>query len=289
MLPSTHKKGTDDVEQQSPSDTIEDADLCGGGSSDSQSLEDTLSLTCDEDNSLASSGSDNGNSITIDDNMIDVDLSIYRSPDLLRKRLMPLAPSPILDSSFHSYHDHATFDRHLLTYTTLWRKRSAIRLLCFSLTILSYVVYSATFQALPRSTYQPFIRGLAASTRGTRKLSPEAQEWDRFVKRKAPKILQKLSNKSTNIQYTIKLKGHRLDLVLQSLDYHAQCPSVKSVQVEWNHPTKPNIVPKSVLKHKSGKVTNTATPRTSAVFLLDEDVLLTCEEIERGKFATSST
>ena len=53
----------------------------------------------------------------------------------------------------------------------------------------------------------------------------ETQEWKSFFNRKAPKILQKLPTKSSSKQYTIRIRGNRVDLIKQSLDFHSNCPS----------------------------------------------------------------
>lgn len=262
---------SDDMVMDSPSNTFHDRISNDNGdfygSSDEKSLEDTLSLTCD-DESLTSRSEDN----TLEESSV-VELSMYQSPALLRKRL-PLALSPILGNDYGG--ESPMSYRNKLKSQTLWKKRSTVRILCFSVSILAYL-FSTTLN------YPSMI----TSIRGAR-LSKQSQEWNRFLRRKAPKIMKKMPSKSSNPQYTIRIKGRRLDLVLQSLDYHAQCPSVKNVQVEWTDPALKQL-PKSVLKHKSGKVQAYGKSKTPAVFLLDEDILLKCDEIERGTTVNASS
>lgn len=262
---------SDDVEVESPSTSggfhgHANVDFYeSNSSSDEKSLEDTLSLTCDEE-SLASR--------SMEESSDDAEFSMFRSPAspaILRKRLLPMAPSPISGDDQDGDDNQVSY-RNRLRSKTLWKGRSAVRLLCFSASILAYM--SSTTLTYPSLLASIRVRGVP--------LSQEAQTWSRFHRRKGPKMLQKISKKASNSQYTIRIKGHRLDLVLQSLDYHAQCPSVKTVQVDWTDPTKPRL-PRSVLKHKSGKVEALSSKSsTAAVFLLDEDVLLKCDEIERA-------
>jgi hypothetical protein len=115
-----------------------------------------------------------------------------------------------------------------------------------------------------------------------RTLTEETREWRRFFRRRAPKILNKLPSKSFSLEYTIRIRGHRVDLVTQSLDFHSNCPSVKDVQVEWTGMS--GELPPSLIGHKSGKVKALGKPSTPAVLLLDEDLILSCHEIERGEF-----
>lgn len=250
----------------------DDGDYCGEGSDDKSFTDATLSLTCDDsEDSTDDSLSDN----STDDSTEEV--SIYHSPFLLRKRLLPLAPSPIQgDDDDDDNHDGLISYRGTMQPRTLWKKRSNMRVLCFSLSMLAYL-FSTTLN------YSSMTASLRGQDGTGHPLNKQSKEWKSFHRQKAPKIMQKLSKKSASSQYTIRIKGHRLDLVLQSLDYHAQCPSVKKVQVEWTDPAMKRL-PRSVLKHKSGKVEafGEKSKASSAVFLLDEDVLLKCEEIERG-------
>ena len=113
-------------------------------------------------------------------------------------------------------------------------------------------------------------------------LTEEAREWRRFFRRRAPKVLQRISTKSPGHEYTIRIRGHRVDLMMQSLDFHSQCPSVKDVQIEWTDDA--SQIPPSIATHKSGKVNALGKPSTQAILLLDEDLILPCHDIERGEF-----
>ena len=255
-----------------------DSDYCAGSSDEksSASTDTTLSLNY-EDDSFSSPSEDNNST---DENDV---ASIYHSPLLLRKRLLSLTPSPIQRFDDHDHdeyeNDMPVSHRNTVQPRVLWKKRSNIRLVCFSLSMLAYVFTTTiNYSSMMASFREKDSPGYA--------MSRQSKEWDDFHRQKAQKIMQKLSKRSTSSQYTIRIKGHRLDLVLQSLDYHAQCPSVKKVQVEWTDPAMKRL-PRSVLKHKSGKVEESGakSKSSSAVFLLDEDVLLQCDEIERGMFS----
>lgn len=252
-----------------------DSDCCAENSDEKSSATDTtLCLTYDDD-SLTSRCEDNTSS---DEN--DAGLSTYHSPILLRKRLLPLAPSPIQgddDDDDDNYSREMPISyRNTVQPRALWKKRSNLRILCFSFSLLAYL-FSTTLN------YSSMSASLRGQNSPGHPMSKQSKEWRSFHRQKARKIMQKLSKKSASSQYTIRIKGHRLDLVLQSLDYHAQCPSVKKVQIEWTDPSMKRL-PRSVLKHKSGKVEGFGekSKASSAVFLLDEDVLLQCSEIERG-------
>ena len=240
----------------------EESDDCWGKSGGS--LEDTLSLTCDE--SLTSSIS--STSIiynTIDEESSDSEIDSYQSPHILRRRLLPLAPSPITNRSPDNPIHRKPFEDR-----TLWKMRPTARFLWCTLAFVTYFLSVS-------SDYRSVFESLQDRT-----LTKEAREWRRFFRRRAPKILKKLPSKSYNLEYTIRIRGHRVDLITQSLDFHAQCPSVKDVQIEWTDNS--SQLPASILTHKSGKVKSFGKPSTPAILLLDEDLILTCQEIERGEF-----
>ena len=80
--------------------------------------------------------------------------------------------------------------------------------------------------------------------------------------------------------FTIRLSGSRTDLLERSVDVLTRCASVEQVQVEWKSTMRP---PRNIFRHASRKVTRVEQLATNAVFLLDEDVIFTCDELERGK------
>lgn len=232
----------------------DDSDCCAKSGC---SLEDTLSLTCDE--SLSSSNMEESS-----DNELAV---VYSSPDILRRRLLPLAPSPI-----ETVYAASPLVRGRQESRWQWRLRPSFRVLWLTMSMILYLF----------ATLVDF-RWMVESV-GEVGLSKEAQQWNRFFRRKGPKIMEKIHSKSTSPEFTIRIKGSRLDLISQSLDFHHQCLSVKSVQVEWTDSSRP--LPKSILNHKSGKVEMMQKPKTTALLLLDEDVILSCDEIERGASLT---
>lgn len=249
----------------------DDSDDCFQKSG-SGSLEDTLSLTCDD--SLSSNMSttfvDHDDDGEASDNE---SINGYPSPHLLRRRLLPLPPSPIPDTPSCSHDcDHSDYSIHhnILEVHALPKKRSP------RMRIVSLMMILTVYVVLTSIDHRWVLESISDND-----ISQEARQWRRFLRRKAPKILRKIPNKSTGRSYTIRIRGQRLDLVMQSLDYHAQCPSVKNVQVQWTADN--NQLPQAILKHKSGKVQPLAKPSTSAIFLLDEDIVISCDEIERGE------
>jgi hypothetical protein len=80
--------------------------------------------------------------------------------------------------------------------------------------------------------------------------------------------------------FTVRLSGDRTDLLERSVDVLTRCASVEQVQVEWKSTMRP---PRNIFRHASRKVTRVEQLATNAVFLLDEDVIFTCDELERGK------
>lgn len=232
-------------------------DYCVKGGS---SLEDTLSLTCDESSSMSSSSS----SIVDNDNdPSDNEIDIYESPHLLRRRLLPLAPSPITPQVFLD----SPLQRQPLANKVSWKRRPPIRMLGLTLS-LAWTVYVLSMSTSVRWMREPF------------PFSPDTQEWRRFLRRRAPKILHKLPAQSSSREYTIRIRGHRVDLITQSLDFHSSCPSVKEVQVEWTD--QKSKLPPSLLGHKSGKVKPFRKTSTAGVFLLDENLILSCQDIEKA-------
>jgi hypothetical protein len=105
--------------------------------------------------------------------------------------------------------------------------------------------------------------------------------WKMPSKQQARKLVHKIQRQPLRDGVTIRLQGDRIDLMLQSLDRLARCPSVEAVQIKWGHQNK-NVVPEILLYHKSRKVTSVGTTDTDAVLLLGESTELSCENLERA-------
>jgi hypothetical protein len=238
----------------------DDSDNCFGKHGPSNSLEDTLSLTCDESISSNMSSSTSVGS-NLDDSLDTGIIDVYQSPRSFRRRVLPLLNFPIAEKKTNN---------KIPIHLSVLKKRPSTRFFWFLCTLVFHVLVTAIDY-----------KWVLESIRDTG-LSEDTIQWRRFFERRAPKILRKISEKSTGRFYTVRIKGRRLDLVMQSLDYHAHCPSVKDVQVEWTDPTS-NLPPKSVLNHKSGKVHESGKSSTSAILLLDEDIIIGCDDIERGE------
>jgi hypothetical protein len=109
--------------------------------------------------------------------------------------------------------------------------------------------------------------------------------WRRFLEQDAPRIQNEIQAGSPGNDFTIRLKGSRLDLMQQSLDAHSRCSSVKQIQIDFGGS---QHIPEMLLSHEVGKASPIDTISTSGVFLLSEDVILPCDEIEKGKACKSS-
>lgn len=127
-----------------------------------------------------------------------------------------------------------------------------------------------------------FLLGLSLLTamKSRSSLSPERARWNHFLINDVPIVRKALSDYEPEDQYSIVLKGNRLDLLLQSLDGFARCQSVKEIQLNYAG----GNVPISLLSHDSNKVLPPGKAlSTEALFLLSEGVLLSCNEMEKGR------
>jgi hypothetical protein len=107
-----------------------------------------------------------------------------------------------------------------------------------------------------------------------------AKKWKLPSKQRARKLVHKIERRPLRAGFTVRLKGDRIDLLLQSVDRLARCPSVKDVQIEWDQQNRE--IPESLLYHKSRKVVPMGKTNTDAVLLLEQSVQLSCEELERA-------
>mmetsp|Transcript_17623 Transcript_17623/g.28504 ORF Transcript_17623/g.28504 Transcript_17623/m.28504 type:complete len:388 (-) Transcript_17623:677-1840(-) len=107
----------------------------------------------------------------------------------------------------------------------------------------------------------------------------ETAQWRDFRNYQVPIVRKAFKNYQPENQYTIILRGSRLDLLQQSLDIVSRCPSVNEVLVDY-----PNgELPIAMMSHDSRKVTPySESLSTNAVFLLSEGVILSCTELEKG-------
>jgi hypothetical protein len=119
-----------------------------------------------------------------------------------------------------------------------------------------------------------------AAIKSSLSVSVQHETWNRFLQDDAQRIQQEIRTGSTGKDFTILLRGSRLDLLQQSLETHSRCASVNEIQVQFEGFER---LPETVLAHPSGKVVPSNTISTEGVFLLSDDVLLSCEELEKGK------
>lgn len=102
--------------------------------------------------------------------------------------------------------------------------------------------------------------------------------WRFFLRKEAPAIEGQIRKDHPGTSFTILLKGNRLDFVQQSVDAHSACSSVEAMQIDFDGA---RIVPETILA-RSAKVSPIRPIATSAVLLLSDDVILTCDELETG-------
>jgi hypothetical protein len=239
------------TEEYDNDDDEDDDDDCERGLSRQPSF-DTASLT------LKSSSSTE--TITIEE-------EAFGSPTHLRRRQQkfPAPPhenEPSHDDGvdededdkkqFHETHKHASKRRH-----------SLIRSLLMSALVVSSYYFLWSSKTLDRMD-------LSAKNR-----------WKMPSRQQTRKLVHKIQRQPLRDGVTVRLKGDRIDLLWQSLDRLARCPSVETVQIEWGHQNK-QAVPEILLYHKSRKVTPVGTTHTDAVLLLGESVKLSCEDLERA-------
>ena len=114
-------------------------------------------------------------------------------------------------------------------------------------------------------------------TKRSFRVRQQQDKWKKFLQKDAVALKKSIRRKKPAKEYTIVLKGSRLDLIQQSLDAHSKCSSVREIQTE--------LLDSKALtfSFNSKAVPLSDTFSTDGVFLLSEDVVLSCEEIERGK------
>lgn len=102
----------------------------------------------------------------------------------------------------------------------------------------------------------------------------------RFLHNDAAKLKKTIQRESPDKDYTILLKGSRLDLIQQSLDAHSKCSSLREIQVELDGA---DSLPEALFSHHAVKAAHSDNFSTNGIFLLSEDLVFSCEEIERGE------
>ncbi len=88
-----------------------------------------------------------------------------------------------------------------------------------------------------------------------RRTRVDPQDWKHFLQNDAPRVRKLIETSPIPQAFTVKLTGRRSDLLERSVEALTRCASVEEVERLANN----------------------------AVLLLDEDVIFTCDELERGK------
>eukprot|EP00980_Cylindrotheca_fusiformis_P009742 scaffold2149_cov187-Cylindrotheca_fusiformis.AAC.20 len=102
--------------------------------------------------------------------------------------------------------------------------------------------------------------------------------WRFFLRKEAPALTRQIRKDRPGNSFTILLKGTRLDFVQQSIDAHSDCTSVEAIHVDFDGS---DAVPDTIFA-RSTKVSPVRPTSTTAVLLLSDDVILTCNELETG-------
>lgn len=111
--------------------------------------------------------------------------------------------------------------------------------------------------------------------------STEYREWQRLQYETAPIILEEIKRQAPGKEFSILLKGSRLDFMQQALDNYSRCASVREIQMDMDGFEIP--LDSLVLHHTAGKISPRRSFPTKGVLQLADDVVLSCDEIERGK------
>lgn len=102
--------------------------------------------------------------------------------------------------------------------------------------------------------------------------------WSYFLNKQAAPLLQQIRQDHLGESFTVVLKGSRLDFLQQAVDAYSMCSSVKEVQIDFVS----KDVPATILA-LGDKVSTVRAIETSGTFLVSEDVILSCRELEKGK------
>jgi hypothetical protein len=107
----------------------------------------------------------------------------------------------------------------------------------------------------------------------------EYLKWRRFLEKDSPRILKAIRREPTGTTFTIRVKGSRVDLLKQSLDAHSRCSSVDEIQIEFdgNDP-----FPQVLFQYGAGKATQSGALTTAGVFLLNEGITFSCEDLDNA-------
>ena len=112
------------------------------------------------------------------------------------------------------------------------------------------------------------------------------QKWQQQLK-DAPTIHDMAQKVTRRRRYIVRLRATRVDLVERITEELLQCSSVKQLQVDWKPTTA--VPPPLLLKDKVVAFGGDGMLTSDAILLLNEDVLLSCAELDRGKHTHTHT
>jgi len=107
--------------------------------------------------------------------------------------------------------------------------------------------------------------------------------WMQFMNTEVPFLKHKIGYTVPENEFTILLKGNRIDFIHQSIDAHSRCGSVKEIQLDFG--SKP-VSARTLARDE--KVTTAQSITTNAVLLLSQDVLFSCQELDKAFLAWKS-
>ena len=108
----------------------------------------------------------------------------------------------------------------------------------------------------------------------------EFNSWTRFLEQDAARVTREIKKSPTPESFIIVLNGGRLDLIQQSLDAHVRCPSVEDIVINFDGMDHP---PEYLLSHRTTDLEHVNSLDAQSLFLLNEGVMLSCDELEKGK------
>ena len=185
------------------------------------------------------------------------------SLEILRRRRSQLPVSP-LSTTFDDYHqddaEQISTELLLQNETLLEKNMNKYFSTPLSMLVLFLLVCWIRFLSFKSEPSVPFY---------------PIQQWQNFLQKEAPAILKRIQTTRLNKSYTIRLVGTRPDLVDQSIVAHSGCLRVKQIQIITDALPSTWKVPKGYA--------STGDPlTTNGVLLLQDDVKLTCDELDRG-------
>jgi len=106
------------------------------------------------------------------------------------------------------------------------------------------------------------------------------QKWKRAFVREGRNVLNDIRGSPSGATFTVVLHGSRLDLLKRAVDAHSQCSEVSEIQVEYHGDG--GVFPNYLHRYGRGKVSRVGPLSTTGVFVGDEGVIFSCEDLQNA-------